>query len=147
MRTAKQRMREHKYHTRSGHLDMSAIAKHTHEESHTMNWSARILAHESDKTKQKVKEALAIRTTEKKRGADKLMNQDKGLDVSKIWLDFFSVLSRTSLVTPLPPFGALTPSTYVHGRFSCCSYYCYSFLVLSHLADNLHTKTLTLTFI
>ena len=32
MRTAKQRMREHKYHTRSGHLDMSAIAKRTHEE-------------------------------------------------------------------------------------------------------------------
>ena len=111
MRTAKQRMREHKYHTRSGHLDMSAIAKHTHEESHTMHWSARILAHESDKTKRKVKEALAIRTTEKKRGADKLMNQDKGLDVSKIWLDFFSVLSRTSLVMPPPPFEALTPST------------------------------------
>ena len=66
---------------------MSAIAKHTHEESHTMHWSARILAHESDKTKRKVKEALVIRTTKKKGGADKLMNQDNGLDVSKIWLD------------------------------------------------------------
>ena len=87
MRTAKQRMREHKYHTRSGHLDTSAIAEHTHEKSHPMHWGARILAHESDKTKRKVKEAFAIRTTEKKRGADKHMNQDKGLDVNKIWLD------------------------------------------------------------
>ena len=42
---------------------------------------------ETDNTKRKIKEALAIRRVEKDRGKGKIMNQDSGLELSRIWLD------------------------------------------------------------
>ena len=58
-RTAKQRLREHKSHTRTGHLELSAIADHVHERGHTIHWEPHILAKEKAKTKRKIKEVLA----------------------------------------------------------------------------------------
>ena len=86
-RTARQRSREHKCHTNTGHTELSAIARHAHEEAHTIHWKPRVLAKETDNTKRKIKEALAIRRLEKDRGKDKIMNQDSGLELSRIWLD------------------------------------------------------------
>ena len=38
-------------------------------------------------TNRKIKEALAINKLEKERGSDKVMNQDKVTELSKIWLN------------------------------------------------------------
>ena len=37
--------------------------------------------------KRKIKEALTIKRVEKERGKDRTLNQDTGLELSKIWLD------------------------------------------------------------
>ena len=37
--------------------------------------------------KRKIKEALVINKLDKERGNDKVMNQDKGTELSKIWLN------------------------------------------------------------
>ena len=47
----------------------------------------RVIASENNTTKRKIKEALAINKQEKERGNDKGMNQDKGTELSKIWLN------------------------------------------------------------
>ena len=86
-RTAKQRTREHKCHANTGHTELSAVARHVHEEAHRIHWKATVIARETDTTKRKIKEALAIRRLEKNSGEDKIMNQDRGLGISKIWLD------------------------------------------------------------
>ena len=83
-RTAQQRAREHKCHTRCGRIELSAIAKHAHDEGHNIYWEPRIVAKETNAARRKVKEALAIRKLQRAKGA---MNQDVGMNLSTIWLD------------------------------------------------------------
>ena len=66
---------------------MSAVARHAHTEGHGIHWRPPVVASESNTTKRKIKEALAINKLEKERGNDKVMNQDKGTELSKIWLN------------------------------------------------------------
>ena len=46
-----------------------------------------MVAGENKTTNRKIKEALAINKLEIERGSDKVMNQDKGTELSKIWLN------------------------------------------------------------
>ena len=46
-----------------------------------------VLTKEKDTMKRKIKEALTIERVEKERGKDRTLNQDTGLELSKIWLD------------------------------------------------------------
>ena len=85
-RTAKQRTKEHNMHARNGHPELSAVADHAHN-GHDIHWTPRILEREGNTMKRKVKEALAIKTLQKKRGQDVMMNQDSGMKLSRIWLD------------------------------------------------------------
>ena len=82
-RTAEQRVKEHKAHVTHGRTEQSAFASHVAEKQHQVYWKPRIIEKERNTTKQKVKEALTIRKLEKKDGA---MNQDNGLELSKLWL-------------------------------------------------------------
>ena len=88
-RTAKQRVKEHNMHTRTGHTDLSAVANHAHTEGHRIHWEPRILAREKNTSRRKIKEALAIRKLIRQRGEDAGMNQDTGRDISKLWIDLF----------------------------------------------------------
>ena len=77
----------HKCHTRTGHTELSAVARHAHTERHNIHWKPRVIASEKQTTNRKIKEALAINKLEKERGNDKVMKQDKGTEFSKIWLN------------------------------------------------------------
>ena len=83
-RTATQRTREHKTHTNGSTPHLSAVAMHAREKEHHIYWTPRVLTKEADATKRKLKEALLIG---KIRRTGRSMNQDKGLEVSKLWLD------------------------------------------------------------
>ena len=83
-RTAAQRVKEHKSDTRLGHLDKSAVAEHAHTIGHHVHWKAMVVEREQHGRKRKVKEALHIHRMTRKDGS---MNQDRGLHLSKIWLD------------------------------------------------------------
>ena len=85
--TAQQRVREHKCHTKTGHTDMSAIAKHANEHSHPIQWRAGIIDKEPNSISRTIKEALANQRTAKRSGKNRIMNKDNGLDLSKIWID------------------------------------------------------------
>ena len=47
-----------------------------HDASHEIHWTARVIREEMNKTKRKVKEALAINKLNKERGSHELINQD-----------------------------------------------------------------------
>ena len=81
-RTAAQRVKEHKSETRLEHLDKSAVAEHAHTTGHRVHWKAIVVEREQHGRKRKIKEALHSMTRK-----DGLMNQDRGLHLSKIWLD------------------------------------------------------------
>ena len=70
---------------------MSAIAKHAHEQGHSVHWKARVIGRERDSTSRKIKEALTIQKMKRKCGRDRIMNQDNGLDLSKVWLDVLAI--------------------------------------------------------
>ena len=76
-----------RWHTNTGHMEMSAIAQHAHEQGYSMHWKARGISRERNLTSRKIKEALTIQKMERKCGRDRIMNQDNGLDLSKVWLD------------------------------------------------------------
>ena len=80
-RTAEQRVKEHKAHVTHGRTKQSPIASRVAEKQHQVYWEPRIIEKERNTTKRKVKEALTIRKLEKKDGA---MNQDNGLELSKL---------------------------------------------------------------
>ena len=48
-------------HTRTEHVELSAVADHAHTEGHSIHWIPRVLAKEDNVTKRKTKEALAIK--------------------------------------------------------------------------------------
>ena len=86
-RSAKQRSKEHQMHTRTGHTELSAVANHAHKHGHSIQWTPKILAREGNATKRKVKEALEINEATKRREDRTTMNQDSGMNISKLWLD------------------------------------------------------------
>ena len=63
----------------------SAVAKHAIEENHQIDWKPLVVTKERNTTKRKVKETLKIRELEKR--GRKTMNQDSGMQLSKLWLD------------------------------------------------------------
>ena len=83
-RTAHQRGEEHKAHFRHGRDRLSAIAAHALEEGHDIHWQPRVIGKEQNPTKRRVKEAIFIDRVRRK---GKAMNQDKGLELSPLWLD------------------------------------------------------------
>ena len=52
--TAATRIREHQYHTRSLHPELSGIAAHVINEGHTVHWEPRVVARETNVQKWKV---------------------------------------------------------------------------------------------
>ena len=74
-------------HTRSGHVELSAVANHSHNNGHEMHWTPRVLAREEDTTKRKIKEALAIKKVTNGRRDGVIIYQDSGMKISKLWLD------------------------------------------------------------
>ena len=84
-RTAKQRIKEHKDHTKKGKDDMSAVAKHVIDTGHKIHWKPRIITTEKKPLQRKVREALTIHQVAK-RNQDHLMNLDKGTELSNLWL-------------------------------------------------------------
>ena len=87
-RTADLRSKEHQAHARYGRLEQSAVAKHAIEENHQIHWKPVVVTkaeRNTVTTKRRVKETLKIRELEKRgRGT---MNQDSGMQLSKLWLD------------------------------------------------------------
>ena len=86
-RSASQRIKEHKYQTRNGHVEKSAIAEHAHLEGHSLHWAPTIIERETNGKRRKVKQALHIHRMGKRQGS---MNQEIGQQMSRIWLDVFS---------------------------------------------------------
>ena len=50
-RNARRRTKAHKMHTRTGHVELSAVADHAHTEGHSIHWTPRVLAKEDNVTK------------------------------------------------------------------------------------------------
>ena len=90
VRTAKQRTKEHKMHARTGNTHLSAVAAHA-STGHEIHWQPMILAKEGLTTKRKVLEALSIH-----RLNGKTINQDRGLQISKMWLDLVTPAGESS---------------------------------------------------
>ena len=84
-RTARQRVKEHREHVRKGAGEKSAVAEHVLETTHAIHWQARVISKEQHMTRRKVIEALAIQRIGRKAGT--LMNLDKGVELSNIWLN------------------------------------------------------------
>ena len=83
-RTAQQRAKEHNAHARLGHPDLSAVAAHCLTTSHAIHWEPMVVVREQSMLKRKVREALAIHQLNRK---DQMMNADRGMSLSKLWLD------------------------------------------------------------
>ena len=47
-RSASQRIKEHKYQTRNGHVKKSALAEHAHLKGHSIHWAPTIIERETD---------------------------------------------------------------------------------------------------
>ena len=86
-RTSRERLKEHKCHTRMGKGELSAVAQHVADTAHEIHWKARILARERTTTARKVREALIIHRLDRKGGQKRTMNQDKGTELSHLWLN------------------------------------------------------------
>ena len=81
---ARQRVKEHKENLRKGAGEESAVAENVIGTTHAIHWQARVIGKEHQTTKRKVLEALAIQRIGRKPGT--LMNIDKGVELSNIWL-------------------------------------------------------------
>ena len=82
-RTAEQRCKEHNAHFRFDRTEQSVVACHVFEANHEIYWEPLVIDKERLSTRRKVKDALNI-TKLKEKG---VMNQDSGLQLSKLWLD------------------------------------------------------------
>ena len=86
-RTAKVRGKEHNACFRNGHLQLSAVAEHA-SMGHQVFWEPRVSDRERRYWKRRIKEGLII---EQQRSRGGVMNVDKGLELSKLWLGLFQV--------------------------------------------------------
>ena len=68
-------------HARTGNTHLSAVTAHV-STGHELHWQPMILAKEGLTTKRKVLKALSIHTLN-----GKTLNQERGLQISKMWLD------------------------------------------------------------
>ena len=82
--------------TRTGHVELSAVANHSHTKSHEMHWTLRVLARDEDTTERKNKEALAMKKLTNGRRDGVIINQDSGMKISKLWLDL--VKKKTKII-------------------------------------------------
>ena len=84
-RTAEQRVKEHQAHVKHGRTEHSAVAAHACDLEHRIHWTPRIVKKkERNLKKRNIQEALFINRLVK---IGKTMNQDCGIDLSKLWLD------------------------------------------------------------
>ena len=79
----KKRGEEHEDHVRKGNTDMSAVGHHVVNTGHCVHWKPRVNMTETNTRKRKVPEALVIHRL----GPDKVMNLDRGTELSSLWLD------------------------------------------------------------
>ena len=79
----KKRAEEHESHVRKRNTDMSAVAHHVVNTGHCVHWKARVSMTETNTRRRKVREALVINRL----GPDKVMNLDRGTELSSLWLD------------------------------------------------------------
>ena len=86
-RTVKQRVKEHKDYTKKGDDHMSAVAKHVYDTGHAIHWQPRVVLRNSKTVERKVHEALTIQRIAK-RNEDHLMNLDRGMELSAVWLSY-----------------------------------------------------------
>ena len=83
-RSISTRINEHKKHLDKCEWDKSAVAFHHKETRHKINWEeTKIVTQSSNKYVLRFKEALAINSC-------KNINQDRGLEIPKIWLETLS---------------------------------------------------------
>ena len=75
---------------RTGNTHSSAVAAHA-STGYEINWQPMILAKEGLTTKRKVLESLSIH-----RLNGKTLNQDRGLQISKLWLDLVTPAGESS---------------------------------------------------
>ena len=59
-RSASQRIKEHKYQTRNGHVEKSAIAEHAHLEGHSIHWTPTIIERETNGKRRNFKGEVGI---------------------------------------------------------------------------------------
>ena len=78
-----QRCKEHNAHFRLDQTEQSAVACHDIEAYREIYWELLVIDKEGQSTRRKVKEVLNIKK-QKEKG---VMNQDSGLQLSKLWLD------------------------------------------------------------
>ena len=52
-RTAGQRAKEHKMHTRNGHIELSSVANHAHAAAHNVHWVPRVRNKRKERDKEK----------------------------------------------------------------------------------------------
>ena len=82
-RSSRTRVKEHVPHARNGRTDLSATAEHAWS-GHKMNWTPKLLASEKTTKERRVREALEIHARSK---IAPTLNRDKGVELSKLWLD------------------------------------------------------------
>ena len=68
---------------RKGNADLSAVAYYVIHTHHNIHWKPQIVGREVNDKKRKIREALLI----SRMGQEKLMNMDRGMELSKLWLD------------------------------------------------------------
>ena len=86
-RTAKVRGKEHNACFRNGRLQLSAVAEHA-SMGHQVIWEPQVIDRGRRYWKRRIKEGLII---EQQRSCGGVMNVDKGLELSKLWLGLFQV--------------------------------------------------------
>ena len=67
-RTSRERLKEHRCHTRTGKVELSAVAQHVADTDHKIHWKPRFLTRERTTTARKVREALIIHRLDRKGG-------------------------------------------------------------------------------
>ena len=82
--TAEQWKKEHQAHVKHGPTELSAVVAHTCDLEHRIHWKPGIVKKEINLKKRKIQEALFINRLVK---MGKTMNQDYGIDISKLCLD------------------------------------------------------------
>ena len=82
-RSLRTRVKEHVAHARNGRTDLSATAEHAWS-GHNMNWTPKVLASEKTMKERRVREALEIHARSR---IAPTLNRDKGVELSKLWLE------------------------------------------------------------
>ena len=82
-RSLRTSVKEHVAHARNRRTDLSAMVKHAWS-GHNMNWTPKVLASKKTTKERRVQEALEIHARSR---IALTLNRDKGVELSKLWLD------------------------------------------------------------